>query len=213
MKSQRKSRSFTPALVDTLEDRVVQSGFKFPAAVFGPVQTLGYRGNLVLTSRTYEQIQREVDRAIKAFGNQFARAYIANGGVLDANTDRILGGANSGLLGQIDRIMARVESRLPYGRGLAGSTGGVGLSTYTSGTSLSNPSGLSVAELLYDGLNSASGVTSLADVRNTIEYVRQETLNIAGRGTMMGVSTPGILPAYVAAYGPGGTGDFGIKNT
>ncbi len=213
MKSQRKSRSFTPAPVDSLEDRVVQSGFKFPV-MLGPVQTLGYRGNFVLTSRTYEQVQREVDRAIKAFANQFGRAYVANGGVLDANTDRVLGNATSGLLGQVDRIMARVEARLPFGRGYAGNTGGVGLSTYTSATSLSNPSGFSVAEMLDQGLNSGSSTaTSLADVRNTIEWVRQETLNIAGRGTMGGVATPGILPAYVTSYGPGGAGYFGLRNT
>lgn len=222
MNRQRKSRSFTPGVVDSLEDRVVQSGFKFPTEL-GPVQTLGYRGNYVLTSRTYAQVQREVDRAIKAFGNQFLRGYDPARG-LDAATDKALGtvaggmggGAGvykTGMLAQVDRIMARVETRLPFGRGLAGSTGGVGLSTYTSTTSLSNASGLSVAEQLDLALNSGNGPLTRAQVRDAIESVRQEALNIAGRGVMAGVNTPGILPSYIATFGPGGTGDFGLKNS
>lgn len=225
MPSQRTSRSFTPSLVDSLEARVVLNGggYQFPA-VLGPVTTLGYSGKFVLTSRTYSQVQNEINRAFQAFSNQYVRAYqhsFNNGLDLDTVLGTVPGGLmgqgpgqyTSGLLGQIDRIMARVEGRLPYGRGLAGTTGGVGLSTQTIANATSNVTGWSVAEHLDSVLNSDNVYGSAAEVRQAIEFVRQATLNVVGNGTQDGVPSPGFLAAYVQDYGPGGNGQFGLRNS
>lgn len=220
--SQRKSRAFTPGLVDALEGRVVLSGFKFPVAI-GPAVALGYSGKFVLTSNTYEQVQRTLDKSLKAFQNDFARAFRRAGGfgdALDAALGTTVGGLaglgpgqyTRGMLGKIDRIMAQAEGRLPFGRGLAGVTGGVGLSTFTAATSTANETGLSVAELLDSALNSGGGLFTYAEARQAIESVRQTTLNIVGRAPLA-AQVPGILPNYVAIFGPAGNGAFGLRNS
>lgn len=223
MNAKRRKRAFTPELCGPLEERVVMSGFKFPPAM-GPVQTLGLSGNKVLTNRTYEQVQHQIDRTIKAFRNEFARAFQRAQGFGD-KLDRALGtevgglagsgpGVYRGMLAKLDRIMAKVEARLPYGLGLRGNTGGVGLSTRTIATSLSNVTGFSVAEHLDNALNSGSGLTTWKEAAVEIERVRQMTLNIVGRAPLaveVG-AVPGILPSYVIDHGPAGSGEFGLRN-
>lgn len=221
----RRPRAFQPTAAP-LEARVVLSSFKFPAAM-GPAQTLGYTGKFVLTSRTYADVMHSIDRAIKAFANQFARAFEQTKGDY-AKLDVLLGsvasgaaaGYNKGLLGQIDRIMQKAESRIPYGLGRHPSiSGGVGLSERTASSSDSNSYATSVAALLDGAVSSAAGLTSVKDVRRAIEQVRQDVLNMAGKGKLAAHTNPvsgkvqGILASYVAIHGPGGLKQFGLRNT
>lgn len=219
----RKKFEFRPSVDGRLEDRAFQS-VGFPAQL-GPVTTLGYRGNWVLTSRTYAQVQTSVDRAVKAFSNQVVRALSTTFGPNGRRTyDDFLaaigaqgGGAGSPgrygrtMLGRLDQLMYRSESRMPYGLGRFGDTGGVGLSTWTSGTSRSNTLGLSIAEQLDEVLS--SGPLTAREARDAIESVRQTALNITGQNAPLASQVPGILPNYVASFGPGGEQQFGLKNS
>jgi hypothetical protein len=234
MERKRKKRAFRPVFGDashSLEHRVVMSGFMFPTAIVGPVTTLGHRGSRVLTSRTYEQVQASVDKAFKQFAKDFTRAWQAaaraeraNPGsfsvVLDKHlgiplgslTSTGVGQYRSGMLGRIDRIMQQVETKLPFGRGLSGNTGGVGLSTLTDDTATASPTGLSVAEMLDEALGSST--TSVGTVRDglaAIEQIRRASLKFLP-DRVSGIEI-GILPGYVAAHGPAGTGEFGIRNS
>lgn len=222
MKSKHK---FTPGQVNPLEDRALLSGFKFPAAM-GPVNTLNFRGAFVLTSRTYGDVQNTVNKAILAFERDVARAFQRTNGDTVA-FDKVVGTGTLGtgpkggyapgsLLAKLDSIMVRAEGRLPFGRGLAGTTGGVGLSTQTSLTS-ANPAAasafnLSVPELMDNALLSAATTQEAAI---GMEQVRQETLNIVGNAPLAQAAgvVPGILPGYVVAFGPGGERLFGLKNS
>jgi hypothetical protein len=215
---------------ERLEERIaLNSSFKFPAAILGPVNTIGLSGPRVLTSRTYESVQRAVDKAFKDFAKDFAKAWKANGGVGDG-LDQALGltpGVSSvgggpgaykgGLLGRLDRAMLKAEQRMPFGLGLSTSihnTGGVGLSTLTAGTAKSSTSSVSVAELLDGALSSAStSSTGLKSALFQIELVRRATLKFRP-DPITGIEI-GILPGYVQAHGSGKLGDgaFGLKNS
>jgi hypothetical protein len=222
----KKRRQFTPEFVDSLEERALLS--RFPIAL-GPVTTLNFRGNFVLTSRTFEQVQNTINKAFRAFDADFTRAFQRVGGFgpqLDARLGTVAGGLvgegpgqYGGLLGQIDRIMRRAENRLPFGRGLTGNTGGAGLSTFTAATSFANQSGFAVAEHLDIDLNSGNGLVAtsptpnLNSARNAIETVRQATLSIVG---VPDFQKPGLLPFYIQLFGPQGLSGarvFGLKNT
>ncbi len=218
----RRTREFQPA-VSSLESRVVLSSFKFPAAV-GPAVTLNYSGNEVLTSRTYEKVMHSIDRTLKAFANEYARAFQRTGGDFN-KLDVLLGSVNAtgasgyskGLLGKIDRIMMKAESMIPYGMGRHPSvTGGVGLSERTALTSTTNDYGQSVASLLDDAVSSSGGLTSVRDVRAAIEQIRREVLAQSARGnpfhTNPNGEPQGILASYISAFGPGGARAFGLRN-
>jgi hypothetical protein len=210
MDKKRKPSRFVPEGLETgkLEDRVVMnSSFKFPVEL-GPIVTGNYRGAWVLTSRTYAQVQNQVNAAIRAFGNQFARAYQQTGGPGAALDARL-----TPMLSQLDRIMQMAESRIPYGLGRAGVTGGVGLSNLTAPTSTSNTTGLSVAEHLQFGLESVVGPYTLAEARQYIEAVRQSALAIVGTNAPLAAQIPGFLPGYITAWGPQGAGAFGLRNS
>jgi hypothetical protein len=129
--------------------------------------------------------------------------------------------------------MHQQESRIPFGLGRRGNTGGVGLSTFTitgaSAPGRANQLGLAVAELLDAALNSGgtvvgdlnatvpptplNGAVALNAARNAIETVRLEALTIAG---VPDAQSPGILPAYIELFGTRGLSGarvFGLKNT
>jgi len=218
MKSKPK---FIPGQVIPMEERALLSNF--PAAL-GPVTTLGLRGAFVLTSRTYEQVQNTVNKAILAFEQDVGRAFLRNGGATGAFFN-VVGTNFTGfgpyaprtLLGRVDSIMQRVEARLPFGQGLAGSTGGAGLSVRTAPTS-TNPASvalgnLAVAELLDRVILNASGAANpIQAARTGMETVRADTLNIVGNAPVV-TQVPGLLPDYVVAFGPGGAGLFGLRNS
>lgn len=212
-----------PGEVGTLEDRALLNGggFKFPR-VLGPVATLNYRGSHVLTSRTYGDVQNDINKAIQAFSNEVVRTYHATGGFTAEFDARVgvgtlgsYGYAPGTLLAKVDSIMQHVEKRLPYGGGYAGVTGGAGLSTFTSLTTdnqtVINLGRLSVAEQLEQAV---ATTPTLADARIAIEQVRQVTLNVVGRAPLAGPgAVPGSLANYVYQFGPGGARFFGLRNS
>ena len=200
----------------------------FPVAM-GPVTTLGYHGNWVLTSNTYNAVQNQVNVAIESFMTNVGKAWAHWGTTnpdkfaavvgLDTNTGN--GYAAGSLLAKLDAAMRCAEGHLPYGRGLAGDTGGVGLSTTTAATS-NNPV---VAQLagLWESDGSVAGnmeaaifaSDTVSAARTNMETVRQETLNVVGNAPLAKAAgvVPGELPGYVITFGPGGTGEFGLKNS
>ncbi len=186
--------------------------------------TLGFRGKFVLTSRAYDQVQNTVNKAILAFEQGVGRAFQRNGGATTAFFNAL--GTNgtgfgpyapSTLLGKVDSIMQRAEARLPFGRGRAGSTGGVGLSFSTASTS-ANPASValgnfSVAEQLDQAILNAQGAANPVQVALAgMETVRANTLNVVGNAPAVNV-VPGVLPQYITAFGPSGARLFGLKNT
>jgi hypothetical protein len=119
-------------------------------------------------------------------------------------------------LAHLDARIAALEFKLPYGGGLGTNnpTGGAGLSNRTALTSLNPASGsdaignLSVAELIE---NAITGATTEQELASNLEKVRVQTLaGVKGGST---TTTVGILPSYVAAFGPAGSHDFGTRNT
>lgn len=229
----KKRRQFTPEFVDSLEERALLSGgFKFPAAL-GPVTTLGFRGNFVLTSRTYAEVQNTINTAFQAFRTNFVRAFQRTGGFgtqLDTILGTVPGGKvgtgpgqyTTGLLGRIDLTMFQQERRIPFGLNLnpPGFTGGVGLSTLTAPTSAANTTHLAVAEQLDAALNSGgtvatSATPNLNSALQAIEAVRETALNVVGNAPLA-LQVPGTLPAYIQLFGPrglSGARDFGLRNT
>jgi len=213
MKSKHK---FTPGQVVPMEDRALLSGFKFPWAM-GPVTTLGLKGAYVLTSRTYGDVQNTVDKAIQAFQRDAIRALNVGDpsnriGVGTLGMGPGGGYAAGSLLAKLDSIMVRAEARLPFGRGLSGFTGGVGLSTRTAFAS-ANPASialgnLSVAELMDNAIS-----FPVTTAQQDMEGVRQDTLNIVGKNAPLATTVPGILPSYVSFFGPGVSSFFGLKNS
>ena len=216
-----RRQQFVPDAPTPMEGRALMSGFQFPAT-WGGANSLGYRGAHVLTSRTYENVQRTVDVAIGNFARNVVRLYDREGG-FTARFDEKVGFGTYGqgpqpylyragtALAALDSRMAAIEVRLPYGRGLgAGNpTGGVGLSNRTA-LSSANPAldgtpygDLSVAELMEQAIGTAADRGQL--VAN-LQSVRGQVLAGGLNGDM------GILPSYVAAFGPRG-GAFGTRNT
>ncbi|WP_165250018.1 hypothetical protein [Paludisphaera soli] len=216
-----KKHQFVPEQPNPMEARALLSGFRFPAA-WGGSNTLGLKGAFVLTSRTYENVQRSVDVAINNFSRNVLTLYDREGGFTARFYDKVGVGtygqgsqpylyrAGTGLA-SLDSRLAALEVKLPYGRGLgAGNpTGGVGLSNRTALTS-ANPAldgtsegDLSVAELMENAIGTAADRAELA---SNMQRVRFVTLAGGTNGTL------GILPSYVAAFGPRG-GVFGTRNS
>jgi hypothetical protein len=217
-----KKHHFVPGHVASLEDRALLSGgFKFPAA-FGGGNTLGYRGALVLTSRTYENVQSQINSAILSFNRSTLNLFNQQRGFTEAFDSRVgvgtygQGGndwtyARGTLLANIDARMASIESRLPYGggRGANNPTGGSGLSNRTALTS-NNPGSAdndyqSVANLLEAAVFNS---TNRQELQSNLEQVRIQTLALGNART-----STGILPSYIAAFGPAGTHNFGLRNS
>jgi hypothetical protein len=220
-----KKHHFVPGHVASLEDRALlsSSGFKFPAA-WGGNHTLGFKGALVLTSRTFSNAHTQINNAIQSFTRSTLNLLNRQGGFTDAFYEKVgVGTIGTGgndwsygkgtLLAAVDSKIASQEFRLPYGGGLGtkNPTGGAGLSNRTVLTTL-NPASSSadvnnqsVAELLE---NAVANATTKQELQSNLEQVR--ILTLAGDTS----TTPtGILPSYVAAFGPAGARDFGLKNT
>ncbi|MDG3003513.1 hypothetical protein [Paludisphaera mucosa] len=215
-----KKHQFTPEGVLVMEERTLLSGFKFPAFVGGS-NTLGLKGAFVLTSRTYEGVQRDVNTAIVNFTRNTLTFFDRQGGFTDAFYAKVGVGtygdggqsylyARGTALANVDARMSAVEGKLPYGRGMGANnpTGGVGLSNRTALTSL-NPGlsgsvgNLSVAELLEN----AVGVSSTRqELQSNLAVVRTQVLGWGQNGEL------GVLPSYIAAFGPNG-GVFGTRNS
>lgn len=216
-----RKHQFTPDGVVAMEERALLSGgLRFPA-IAGGAHTLGYRGAFVLTSRTYQQIQAGVDSAIQNFNRTALTLFDRQGGFSNAFYSRLgVGtygdGARPYLYGRgtalanVDARMTALESRLPFGggRGANNPTGGSGLSNLTALTSLNPGLGgsvgnMSVAELLETAVAVSSTRQELAQNLGTVR-----TQVLAWHGPEMGV-----LPSYVAAFGPGGARYFGTRNS
>lgn len=208
----KKKHKFVPDQVASMEDRALMSGFGRMAAFHGS-STLGYSGALVLTNRTFQNLQRSIDTTIQQF-NRTAMTLFNRQGFSDAFYARLGVGtygmgpnewsyARGTALAGVDSRMASLEFKLPYGGGLGNfnPTGGSGLSNRTALSSrnpgLGQTGYLSVAESLDNAIQSS---TNGQELRANLEYVRLQTL---GRG--------GVLPSYVAAFGPRGEGNFGVK--
>ncbi|MGA2703780.1 MAG: hypothetical protein ABSH35_22115 [Isosphaeraceae bacterium] len=228
MKSKHK---FTPGQVVPMEERALLSGFGFPGVV-GPVTTLGLRGAFVLTSQTYQNLQTTVNTAIGNFEKTVYNLYNQDGGETAAfNTAvgintlgtgvNVWSYATGSLLASLDAQMGAAEFRLPWGGGLGAKnpTGGSGLSnktdlTTTNPSTLSlqaaNPTGAggSVAELMEYAIESPS-VTSASTLLTAMNTVRTETLSFS----VTADGYIGILPEYVAYFGPGDLRFFGLRNT
>ncbi|MDG3004953.1 hypothetical protein [Paludisphaera mucosa] len=216
-----KKHQFVPDRLAPMEERALLSGFSFPAAL-GGANTLGLKGAFVLTSRTYATVQHDVDVAITSFIRNVTNVYNRQHGFTDAFYAKVgLGTYGMGAqsyqyqagtgLANLDARMSALEIKLPYGRGLGATnpTGGVGLSNQTALTSL-NPAltdpaegALSVAELMENAIGNA---TTPAELQANMQAVRTQALAIGSHGVT------GILPSYVAAFGPLG-GVFGTRNT
>jgi hypothetical protein len=212
-----KKHHFTPDGVVPMEERALLSGFSFP----GGANTLGMKGAFVLTSRTYGQIQAGVDSAIQSFTRNTLTMFDRQGGFTNAFYAKIgVGTYGQGAadylygrgtaLANVDARMRAIESRLPFGggRGMHNPTGGSGLSNLTALTSVNPGLGgsvgnMSVAELLDNAVAVSSTRQELSYNLNTVR-----TQVLAWHGAQMGV-----LPSYVAAFGPGGARYFGTRNT
>lgn len=231
----RISRSFDPgrelaSQVAKLESRVVLNAtFKIPEYLV--TQIPGQRGNLVMTNRAYERAQRMVDRAIKDFSGSMARLQRQYGPDYLDNThvQNVIGLGGAGayatntLLGRLNQKMEIAEALFPYGRGVSvdpviGEVLGTGLSVRSADTGANvNPatydpnfdgvSGTSVAGLLDDGISNILFGISTYTVNQTIERVRVNTLQFRDAGDGVG-----LLPAYMASYGPTGSGSFSLIN-
>lgn len=212
-----KKHQFVPDHLAPMEERALLSGFRF-ATFMGGANTLGLKGAFVLTSRTYDNVQRSVDSAINGFARNVLTLFDREGGFTDRFDAKIgVGtygqGAQSYLyqrgtgLATLDARMAALEVKLPFGRGMgAGNpTGGVGLSNRTALTS-ENPAldGLSVAGLMEEAILSA---TTRSELVSNLNAVRAQVLAQGANGSI------GILPSYVAAFGPSGERDFGTRNS
>jgi hypothetical protein len=250
-----KKRHFVPDPVSSLEDRALLSGFTFPTSWDGN-NTLGFRGALVLTSRTYADVQSRIDDLLQTFTRNAIQFYHEQGGFTDAFDARIgVGTYGTGgtdwaygkgtALARLDSLIASLELKLPYGggQGTDNPTGGAGLSDRTALTT-TNPASstdavgsLSVAQLVEQAITDAADAK---DLQTNLENVRVQVVAIHGgstSGTGSGTGSTadsssenssdsgngsdasaadapfGILPAYIAAFGPSGSKDFGLKNT
>jgi hypothetical protein len=244
-----KKHHFVPDHVASLEDRALLSGFAFPTSWDGN-STLGFKGALVMTSRTYADVQSQINNLLQTFTKNAIKFYNEQGGATEAFDARIgVGTYGTGgtdwaygkgtALARLDALISSLEYKLPYGggQGTDNPTGGAGLSDRTALTT-KNPASssdsvgnLSVAQLVEQAITNA---TDAKDLRSNLENVRVQVLAIHGSSTS-GASngtgstsasntgsssvastdnTPvGILPAYIAAFGPSGSKDFGLKNT
>ena len=211
----KPKHKFIPDQVVPMEERALLSGFhfRFPA-ILGPVTTLNLHGKFVLTSRAYANVQSQVNKDINSFIKTVNRVFnnpnmatIIGLGTLGNGSSG--GYASGSLLAKLDSQLAAQEFHLPYGAGLNGVTGGIGLSVKTAATS-SNPVSVnlgdeSVAQLMEDAINGAADApTAVA----AMETVRAETLAILPSN-----GGPGLLPGYVETFGPQGAQLFGLKNT
>lgn len=221
-----KKHQFAPGHVVSLEDRALLSGgFKFPTDLGGN-DTLGFRGALVLTSRKYEDIQSQLNTAIQNFNRMVVNLYDREGGFTQAFDDKVgVGSYGTGgkdwaygrgtLLAHLDAKIASLESMLPYGagRGANNPTGGAGLSNRTALTStnpaLADDGDQSVAQLLEAAVTNS---TTKQELESNLEQVRIQTLAL-GRSTTSTSTPTGLLPSYIAAFGPAGSHDFGLRNS
>ena len=215
MKSKHK---FTPDQVVPMEERALLSSF--PAAL-GPVTKLHFRGAFVLTSRTYNNLQSQINTAIVNFEKGVLNAFTKDGGFTAAFDSAVgiatlgngpppLSYATGSLLAKLDAAMGSLEFKVPGGganTASIGERGGVGLSNRTNLTTANpgeptGPSGLtgSVAELMDETISAdeAAGATS-ATLKSDMDLVRGEAL--------------GIVPAYIKAFGPQGAKEFGLANS
>ena len=163
---------------------------------------LNFRGAFVLTSRVYDNVQSQINKAITAYESNVTRLFNRAGG--DTTSDAFVTG-EARLHARLDALMGHLEFSLPFGANMAPNdpTGGVGLSDKTAATTLNSAStGESVAQLLSDA---AFAATTTQDLRSGIEQVRVETLALGG-----------LLPEYVVDFGPQaglGVADFGLANS
>jgi hypothetical protein len=227
MRRVRQAGEVLASQMTVLESRLVLSTvFKFPANLIG--QIANQSGNLVMTNRAYEQAQRIVDKAIKNFAGSMAKIQSKYGPDYLMNEQAIAeiglgGGGTYGsktLLGRLNYEMERAEAKFPYGRGVAtdpviGGVIGTGLSIRSAATGQNvNPasedpdfesaSGTSVAELIDQGLQNIVGGTATRNVAGIIEAVRVNTLQFREPG--------GLLPNYLASFGPAGSRSFSLIN-
>ena len=207
MKSKHK---FVPSQVVPMEECALLS--HFPAGL-GPVTTLNHRGAFVLTSRTYNNLQSQINTATLNFERSVVRLFNQQGGFTSAFDTAVgnftLGtGPNSWsyaqgtLLAKLDATMGSLEFR-PGGRAFTpsiGSGGGLGLSNRTNLTTL-NPGELvdpntgftdSVAELMETAITTeeTNPAATASTLLNSMNQVRGQAL--------------GIVPAYIVAFGPQG---------
>jgi hypothetical protein len=219
MKTKHK---FVPGQVVPMEERALLSGFHFPF----PTKPNPFHGNLVLTSRAYQNLQTQVNRAIVTFESQVTRLFNREGGFTDTFFAKVgvgtlgegpapLSFASGTLLARLDATLGHLEFKLPFGggEGVNNRTGGSGLSNKTALTSL-NPAevalGGSPAELMETAIGFA---TTSGELTSGMETVRTDTLAFS---ITTGSTNEGILPSYVHAFGgPGATvsEEFGIRNT
>jgi hypothetical protein len=211
MKSKHK---FTPDQVVPMEERALLS--HFPAAL-GPVTTLHLKGAFVLTSRTYSNLQSQINTVVANFEHSVIRLFNQQGGFTAAFDSAVgtfppSGTPNPGtLLAKLDAAMGSLEFRVPWGGNSLGAapTGGLGLSNKTIPTT-SNPGVLvdpntdlndSVAEAMETAIENqeTSTAPTAAALLASMNVVRGEA--------------QGIVPAYVVAFGPQGARDFGLKNS
>lgn len=217
-----------------LEHRLVlNSSFKFPQALIGA--TPGQSGNLMMTSRTYEYVQRNVDKAFANFAGSLARIkktfgpdYLANPNALNQIGIGELGMTPHSALGRLDIALIKIENRLPYGKGLAVdpvtvATIGLGLSTRTAATSSNSALAVIAEDPDFAGANSsavadllAAGLINIANGEST-RNEHQLIYSLRGQTLQFAEIAPGVLgtlPNYLAQFGStGGTGSFSTRNT
>ena len=109
--------------VAKLEQRLVlNSTWKFPTVLLGTLP--GQHGPTILTSRSYEQAQRMVDRAFNNFAGSLAKVQqkVIAGKMSIAHAERLVGIDRDGinphsLLGRLESSLRKVEAKIPYGKG------------------------------------------------------------------------------------------------
>ena len=147
-----------------------------------------------MTSRTYENIQSQLNNVIQSFNKIAVSLYDHQGGFTQAFDDKIGVGtygeggstwayATGTLLARLDARIAAIESRLPYGagRGASNPTGGAGLSNRTALTS-NNPA------LNSDGNQSVAQLLEAAIVNSTTKQEMETNLEQVPR------PDPGVRP-------------------
>jgi len=212
MKSKHK---FTPDQVVPMEERALLS--HFPAAL-GPVTTLHLKGAFVLTSRTYFNLQSQINTVVANFEHSVISLFNQQGGFTAAFDSAVgtfppNGTPNPGtLLAKLDATMGSLEFRVPWGGGSPGSpTGGLGLSNKTVNVTLTSNPGVLVDP--NTGLNDsvAEAMETAIEIQETSTAPTAAAL-LASMNVVRG-EAQGIVPAYVVAFGPQGARDFGLRNS
>ena len=158
----RSKHKFVPSQVVPMEERALLS--TFPAGI-GPVTTLRFSGNRVLTATTYNAVLHAATNDILAFRNSVittfdvdnvagvpTAAFFTTVGIGTLGTGPNFWSYGSGtLLAKLDAQMGALELKLPFGGGLGiNPTGGSGLSNKTALTT-GNPQSLGL-HTFFNGL-------------------------------------------------------------